>query len=275
MKSASCTGWVVLTLAALLLAGCSRSDMKGDDKRSDDSGAVKKGDGKRSDDDRPSKDQNGKPESSEPVARLTCKEFIEEFKKDNKAASDKYFNKFVELTGTLGFITFKQGDPGIALKKNADDNIAGDKVFCLTRDLEPWKKAAQGRTLKLRGKVSGMESTNLSECEIVEVTGPAHPAVTAEQLAKECDADSNATERKYKSKLLLITGEVDSITLKSDTGPHIFFKTPTPGTRVRAGFDEQLEQKMSTFMKGQKITILCLFDGKIDGTLNFIFSFPQ
>src|SRR6516225_7926791 len=100
---------------------------------------------------------------------LTVGELTAEIKKDAKAAEAKYMNKTVELTGPLVNISLNRpGETQFSLY-NEDRNYPVF-VTCGVLGGTPWKKAAGGRTLKIKGKAVSFERVLfLENCEIVEV----------------------------------------------------------------------------------------------------------
>jgi hypothetical protein len=176
-------------------AGCKKSDTTGA------TGAESKKDGAAADPKKEAAAPLGKPDVT-----MDAVAWHAEFKKDNKAAKQKYKGKVVELTGTVRDLTDDPyGNVGyIYLEVKGD--ILGVRVA--TKDKKPWLTVAQGSQIKVKGKEpeAGLPA-DLFEAEIVDA-GPNPAMLSAEQLAKEYTADRKATAAKYNEKRVNVEGEV-------------------------------------------------------------------
>jgi hypothetical protein len=148
---------------------------------------------------------------------LTAKAFFAEVVDDIPAATKKYGGRIVEVTGEVSFITRDLFDPNkvtIVL-----DGGPQNAVICNLIEKEPWQKCVHGQTVKVRGRVNGgmlLIAVALHDCEFTVVGGPQAIPLTVAQLLKEIAADEEATAKKYKEKVVLLTGEF--LAFKEDGG---------------------------------------------------------
>jgi hypothetical protein len=145
---------------------------------------------------------------TEPKYKMTAEQWTDEFKKDKKAAADKYKDAVIELSGTA----FDSGasDPqsaGSTLVLNGADLRF---VRCMMVEAEPWAKVAKGSTVKIKGKASGADAEALYGCAFVEVGQNPAIVVKAEDLAREFAANKDEAAKKYDGKPLIVDGEVVS-----------------------------------------------------------------
>jgi hypothetical protein len=186
--------------------------------------------------------------------KSTSKEFGDEYKKDkdHNAVNAKYKGKVIELTGQVVSVGFNAGgEPYLGL-----ENVQGEfvPVMCFTRDPRPWVKAAPGQTVKLKGQWPEFHITAaLWNCEIEEVTGPAPPALTADEFAQEYAKDPAAANKKYDGKWLLLTGEFDKLESKPLATA---FKTKEKEPRVLVYFPADAAKTLMGLQPGQKIKVL-------------------
>jgi hypothetical protein len=225
---------VALIGAGLLCVGCGGSSSSGPAK-----------------DAAPSADKDGKPKLGKADFTLTSKDFAEEFKKDKTAAHAKYKGKIVEVTGKVESVGRNASDEPILTLEGPPKSF--DWTQCLTRDRYPWKTAAPGQTVTVKGKGHDFfPGAILLDCEIVEVKGDKPPALTADELAKEYAADPKAAAKKYEEKWIALSGEVEKVNA-NDT---VDLKTQAKGPRVRANFGAAEAKQLKGVKPGQKIQVL-------------------
>jgi hypothetical protein len=238
--------WLIVLL---LVAGC--SGKKDEEKQSKDSIVKEKTD---SDVKKDSDSRKGKPDFI-----LTAKEFAEEFKKD-RATRKKYENKIVELSGVIEKLDLSgEDDPAPTISLESGGKFS--KVLCITVERMPWAKASPGQTVRVRGLCKQAIIPGLVECEILEVSGPPPPSLTAEQLFKECTADLKAAEKKYETKFLRITGEILNITESEFGVPKVVFKTSMAKPELSISFIAYHKPALKTLQKGQQFTALGMVNG--------------
>src|SRR5262245_7275174 len=238
-----------LVVAVFLLPACSgKNDKKEDDKKETD----KKGDEKKGVAD------------AKPDFTLTSKEFAEEYQKDQKAATEKYKGKVVELSGTVIGLSRNVAipQPYLSLQGVEKDPLG---IWCLMADKEPWLKATPGQSVKMKGKASDSFGLppQLLECVVTEVSGPGAPTLTAEELGKAYAADENATTKKYDNKYLFLTGEIDKVTFDKVKAADVVFKV-SDKPKIVAKFTPFDKEATEPLKGGQKIKVLGQWD-----SLNF------
>jgi hypothetical protein len=93
--------------------------------------------------------------------------------------------------------------------------------------------------------------------------------VTAPMLVSEYEANEIAADRKYKGRILQVSGTVDSIAkdildtmyVTLDSGQEFGI------TSVQCFFDESAASSLSQLSKGLTITVVCHCDGKFGNVL--------
>jgi hypothetical protein len=230
--------FTLLTLTTLMLIGCAGSDRSAKDE------------GKSPD----KKGTDTQPKGGEDLAKapadfsLGSEEFVKEFLKDRKTADAKYVGKVVELSAVVDFVGKNIGDePYVRLPGEKFDT-----AMCFTADKEPWAKVLPGQKVKLKGKCAEyIVAVRMLHCVFTE-TGP-YPAIarTADELAKEFEADSNKADEKYREKYLVVTGEVADKKDEDKTGARIYFKT-SGKARVECDFRFAISNQLKDFLSSVK-----------------------
>jgi predicted lipoprotein len=148
--------------------------------------------------------------------KLTPAEFDKEVRKGAKKASEKYKGKTIELTGKVLRVTrHSSGKPLVELE--AGNANAG--VLCFTAEKEPWGTFVKGQTVKVTGKFPDFPVVaELEDCAVEAVTEANLRSVTAEALAKECEADPAAAGKKMEKQTLKVSGTVVARELDAKTG---------------------------------------------------------
>jgi len=197
---------------------------------------------------------------------ITALQLAEEFEKDSKAARQKYQGKVIDLSGRIDRLNrnIGGGDAFVVL----DGGKEG--VRCVTVDKQPWNKVVPGQKVKLRGTLADNSTPMLLQCEILETGESPALVVTAEQLAKEAAADAEGTDKKYKGKPLIVTGEIvelkpakgeEYLKLKGDDQRKVYCVFPLQGDMI-AGLKE-----------GQRVKILGQYSGTHNKTVDLILCF--
>src|SRR5262249_12861603 len=79
--------------------------------------------------------------------------------------------------------------------------------LCFTAEKEPWGTFVKGQTVKVTGKFPDFPVVpELEDCAVEAVTEANLRSVTAEALAKECEADPVAAGKKMEKPTLTGTG---------------------------------------------------------------------
>jgi hypothetical protein len=162
-----------------------------------------------------------------PEAKLSSKEFGEEFRKNRQAALKKYQDKNVELKGTIRRMNFNVARQTVLVLEGARDDNNG--VQCIPVESEPWKKYMPSQQITVRGKVDKDSAAPLlNSCTVVEAGEQKIMTVTSKKLAEEFSKDEDKAEGKYIDKHLLVTGEIIGLnidkTLKVDSPSYLELK---------------------------------------------------
>jgi tRNA_anti-like len=231
--------FALVGLAALFLSGCGGGASSTPEKDKD-----------KGKDPGPSKD--GKTDLGKPDFTLSSADYVAEFKKDGKAAHAKYKDKVVELTGKIVSVGMHPEGGGL-LTLEGPDPKKFDWAQCITTDPRPWKKATPGQTVKVKGKGHPwFPGPNLLEGVVESVSGDAAPRLTADELAKEYAADIEAAGKKYDSKWIVLSGEID----KNDGKSAIVFKTKEKEPRVEARFMPDDFKRIQKWKAGDKVSVV-------------------
>ncbi|MDB5310875.1 MAG: tRNA anti-like [Gemmataceae bacterium] len=164
-----------------------------------------------------------KPKDTLPAAdfKLTAGEFAKEFRKDAKAAREKYKGKIVELNSTVSsaalgyegknsYVGVETPDPAV--------KFGNPEVMCLSNDPEFFAQFGRGQTARIKGKVG--PGGSLMSCEVVEKGADTRILVSSETLAKDFTADPEKALAKYERKTLVVSGKISAI-------------KPYPGLKVK------------------------------------------
>ena len=211
------------------------------------------------------------PVKATPDVKLTAEEFRKEVAKDGGYLINKHAGKLVELTGVVDKALLDFGGDTI-LFLNAGDSV-GERINCPVEDRKLWSKAYPGQTVTLWMNVAtSVNDPKPFVWEIKSATGPVPPTIAAEDLLKEFAADQEATEKKYKGKHIILTGEVAEPKMweKMLTGFSLRSKEKKPvlvchviglGGKKQAAFVEGVAKP------GQKVTVLVEYGGYYDGEI--------
>jgi tRNA_anti-like len=188
------------------------------------------------------------------VVRLDPEAFSAEVKKDEKAAAAKYKGKAIELSGTVvGVERNISGDVFLSLPSKTA-GILG--VSCFLNDKNVFGKVVKGQDVTVRGRYPDFQSgVQIMDCELVKV-GPS-PALTytAEEMAKEWAKDKEAASRKWKDKVLIVSGEVGD-SKANDVGAISVFLKAGEKLRVDCGFTAFAKDIAGKLKQGDKVKVV-------------------
>jgi hypothetical protein len=173
-------------------------------------------------------------QDKEGVIKLDPEAFAKEVKKDERAAAAKYKGKTIELSGKVADVHRNaSGDPFLSLPAKTA-GILG--VSCFLKDKNVFGKVVKGQEVTVRGRYPDLQfGVQLLDCELVKV-GPS-PALTytAEEMTKEWARDKAGAVKKWKDKVLIVSGEVAD-TKANDVGAINVYLKGTDKLRVDCGF---------------------------------------
>jgi len=211
------------------------------------------------------------PAKSAPDVKLTAEELYKESQKDSNFLIAKHAGKLVELTGVVYVARLDLGgDPSLFLLAGGE---AG-RVNCPVGDRNHWSKAFPGQTVTLWGTIpSSIYDPKRFVWHIKSVTGPEPPKLTADEFVKAFVADPEATEKKYKGKHSILSGQVAEPRMQNNNlvgfTLSLTEKKPLLVCYV-IGFGGEKE---TAFVKGvakpgQKVTVIVEFDGFYSDEIN-------
>jgi hypothetical protein len=162
-----------------------------------------------------------------PAFTVTAAAISKEFDDDVGSALKKYKGKFIEVTGPIIVVTV---DKRVVTLQGARQG--GVDVICALRDDQVGKANLDpGMQAKIVGRVStaftgvGM---HIDECIVTVLPGggkkiePGGSAkVSADQLAKEIEADAQKFHLKYRDQEVIVNGAVEKITKTGKKGSFI------------------------------------------------------
>ena len=169
----------------------------------------------------------------------------------------KHYGKVVQLTGVVTF-------NGCGLGRGASIFRKGSSTFDLhltsLAEPEPWKKVFPGQTVVLRAR---MVEGSGSDWQIIEAKGLTPAEFTADRLAGEIAADQDAVREKFKEKLLVVTGVVESVTIKEFGHADVQLKTEKPGVTIKCGFLKESNARAFKweFKAGQSLKVMGRYEG--------------
>jgi hypothetical protein len=224
-------------LAGLLLAGCGPTAPSG----------------KQGEESKVPTSKLGPPDFS-----MGSRQFVAEFKKDSKAAHQKYKGKTIELLGRVVSVdTNLSGDPVVMLEGEPKKS---DWAACITAERYPAKKLAPGQSVSIKGRGHDwFPGPNLLDCEILRVEGPKPQAFTADELAAEVGKDVEAAKKKYEDKWMLLSGEVAEVKFREGGAADAVLKTKSKGPRVEAVFMLMDKKSAAALKAARRIEVLGRF----------------
>ena len=217
-------------------------------------------------------DPKAAPTEGIPDIKLTVAEFHKAAKDNANYLIAMHPGKLVELTGVArsAMLDFG-GDPILLLTPSLE---SFDNVNCPVGDRNHWSKAFRGQTVTLQGRVpTSVNDPKLFLWYIKSATGYQPARMSVEDFVEEVLADPPATEKKYKDKQVILTGEVAEPKMHDGwlVGVRLSLKEKMPVVVCRAfGFGGE---KVTNFVKGvakpgQKVTVAVEFDGYYGGEIS-------
>lgn len=207
--------------------------------------------------------------ATDPVAAsVTALELSKEYKDNEVAANAKYKGKVVEVTGKVKSVS----DTKVELEgfnfADVDCNFGSSQQASVSN-------LKVGSTATIRGRCAGevIFDVELNDC-IVMPGGPGKPAdgankgagdgalkVTATELAKAYEEDEEAADKKYKGKVLEVTGNVWRNQLYTQPEK----PTVTLGVNDDSVVDCQVDEKTKSDLVSLKLKQTITFRGKCAG----------
>src|SRR5437016_11655293 len=91
--------------------------------------------------------------SPSPDFTMTAQEFLDEYKRDQKAAQKKYDKAIIQVTGVVHHIarTFRK-EPWVILTQREGKETDSDGVRCVLSDKHAWTRVQTGRKITLMGE---------------------------------------------------------------------------------------------------------------------------
>jgi len=167
----------------------------------------------------------------EPDYVMTVQEFRAEFERNSKTAEEKYTGKVLEIAGTVLSTSRDDADRGMVLLGTGDRLEFWPVCTCLFQDRNIAEKVGKKQTVRVRGRYArNFAFRMLVGCVIVEKGPETLVHITAEQLAREYTADSEACEAQYKDRTLIVSGEISAV--KTDENKVKFVELKGDGTTV-------------------------------------------
>jgi hypothetical protein len=198
---------------------------------------------------------------SSPAFTLTVSEFEAEYKKDAKAADQKYGGKIIDVSGTVSVVGQDAlGDDCFVLL-----STKGLGVYCKTIDDQPWARVGSEQKVKMRGTCPPKADRGyLEQCMVIEKDKSYAPVtIASDQLAKEFTKAQEEARKKFHEKTVIVKGEVTakredkdgdiSLTLKGDGNVNVicYVRSPNKGQAnvVQVGGSVKLVGSCSFFEK--------------------------
>jgi hypothetical protein len=146
------------------------------------------------------------------VIHTSAIEFAQEFNKDKDAASKKYSEVDIELSGTVSGLT-RSVDDTISIFLNSSDGLG---ILCRTADDDLLGNILPGQSVVVRGRLAVSQmGPALTKCTIVKKGPTTGFEFTANEFVQAWAGDSAAADQKFGSQSIVVTGIVKSITPNS------------------------------------------------------------
>ncbi len=198
--------------------------------------------------------------------KLTPQQFDREVRRGARKADEKYRGKTVELTGkVIRAVRHFSGKPLVELQ--AGNPYSG--VLCFTAEKEPWGTVAPGQTVKVTGKFPDFPAVpSLEDCAVEPVTESRIRAVTAEALARECEADPRGAAKKLEKQTLRVSGTVASREPDARTGFTDVTLRCAGKTRVACRLIPAEKESGAALEVGRPATLVGQFGGAYEGQVH-------
>jgi hypothetical protein len=186
----------VLTLAALLAAGCTRDPAP--------AGIASAG------------GEKTEVPSTEPAFTLTSDQLARDYEVDRAAADGKYKGRWLVVEGSLeDFDLFSSGRVLARLTGSGGDarKLSAPGIRCefVPKATARLTDLTKGQKLMCKGKCAGAAGGNfvdLAECELLEIGPDPAIAVSAVRLTRDYAGDEKAADGRYREKVLVVEGTV-------------------------------------------------------------------
>ena len=188
-----------------------------------------------------------------PDVVMTSQEMMGEWKMSGAGAFlSKHGGKVIEISGSLRSSAYENG--------KRDDRgyvVLGpdtDRFDC--SDPHPVSKAVPGQKVILRGRCDPM--LGVREGAIVRVEGDPPPTLSAEQLAKDFEADEKGTVKKFKEKYLVLTGTIQNIK-KDSFGIEVVLTPPDAKNEIVCSISHEalaVAERHGWLKTGQRVRVL-------------------
>ena len=208
---------------------------------------------------KPGKDGKSPPaELGKAEFTLSSRAFVEDFKKDSKAAHAKYKGKTIELTGLVTSVGVSgSGDPLVMLES---EPMKYKWANCFTTERYPAKLLAPGQTATIKGRTHATYADAiLIDCEVVKTDGPKPVAMTADEFSDEVGKDLAAAMKKHEKKWLIVSGEAKDVKFNESKAATVVLKTKGMGPPVVFKFTSNDKAFTEKLKPGQKIEMLGQF----------------
>jgi len=191
---------------------------------------------------------------------VTADDLSKELFTDQKAAADKYKNKWIQVEGGVYKVKKAYGHVELTLRGAPPKaNTVGCSIDCLVvaADIEKVWQFGKNQKVSVFGRVQGfgpLLSLDLAEATVKELEPSKLIRLTAEELAAEYAKQPMVAHEKYTgdsfSIPIVLTGTVAE--LIDDDGSKIVVLTGTGNTQPRVGI---YKDDWATLKKGDKVTI--------------------
>jgi hypothetical protein len=114
-------------------------------------------------------------------------------------------------------------------------------------------------TNDIEGAIKGWETLTPKK-EAMELLGIQHE-VSSRTISNEYDANEIAADEKFKNKITLVTGRVNSISKDAFDNPFLSLQGKNSIQGVNARFKKEDIKELSTYKKGQSTNIVCRISG--------------
>jgi hypothetical protein len=176
--------------------------------------------------------------------------------KDEGTFKDKYFNKPIQIAGTIYGIN---GFTGIVMLRDPTDSLSSNYVQCYLMDYASYGKLSNGQSVTLRGIAVGEAgSAALEDCEIVAAGPSTGVTIAAADLASEFAKAPDATMQKYApatgSKTIFLTGPLLSRNIDPDEPvPHLV--VGTEAAKIDCSFRDDDVKRLASLKPGDVVHI--------------------
>jgi hypothetical protein len=164
-----------------------------------------------------------KPRDTEPVkdppkkndAAMTAAAFLEEFIDNEKAAAAKYQGKVVEVTAEVAGVYSPHSFQVKDAEKKVAKQVMTCGMICLARPDAPGPigRLGVGQRVKVVGKFKESQAlmVYLQDCQVTELEPSKLVTISAENLARDFEADFVAAQKRYRDIDMAVAGTVTKV----------------------------------------------------------------